>query len=252
MDKILNSYKTKSQDISIKDIDESSRKVVVYLSVFDKIDSDNDIIKKGAFKKSIQERGPKSSSNRKIAYLRFHDWQKPIGVWEELAEDNKGLYGVGKLSKSSDGMDALADYQEGVIREHSIGFRYLKDKIRFIEDENKENGGYYEVNEVALFEGSAVTFGANEYTNVVEVAKSEGVESVAKRLHDEINLIGKALSNGNGTDERLYNLEMKLKYLNARFYDLANNSESFNKNTLKSESIVEPFNWNEVINKVKI
>lgn len=224
----------------------------MYLSAFDKLDSDSDIIRRGAFKKSIQERGPGSSSNRKIAFLRFHNWEMPIGKFLELREDATGLYAVAQLSKSTDGMNALADYQDGVIREHSIGFRYIQDKIKFIEDDNLASGGFYEINEVALFEGSAVTFGANEFTNVVDVAKSEGVESVAKKIHDEINIIGKALANGSGTDERLYSLEMRLKFLNARFFDLVD-SKSFDKNTLKSEAVEEPiFDWNKVITNVKI
>ena len=50
----------------IKDIDTQKREVSIYLSKFDTMDSDMDVIKKGAFSKSIQERGPGSSSNRKI------------------------------------------------------------------------------------------------------------------------------------------------------------------------------------------
>jgi len=255
MDKIINSYSIKTQDMGIfalKDLDEGSRKVSMYLSAFDKMDSDSDIIRRGAFKKSILERGPGSSSNRKIAFLRFHNWEKPIGKFLELREDEKGLYAVAQLSNSSDGMDALADYKDEIIREHSIGFRYIKDKIKFVEDMNLEAGGYYEINEVALFEGSAVTFGANEFTNVVDVAKSEGVESIAQKIHDEINIIGKSLSSGKGTDERLHSLEMKLKFLNARFFDLVK-TEPFNKNALKSESVEKsPFDWNKVITNIKI
>jgi HK97 family phage prohead protease len=252
MDKIINSYSLKSQSLEVKDLDEGSRKVSMYLSAFDVLDSDNDIIRPGAFKKSIQERGVNSSSNRKIAFLRYHNWEKPIGKFLELREDMKGLYAVAQLSTSTDGMDALADYQEGVIREHSIGFRYIKDKIRYVEDDKLESGGFYEINEVALFEGSAVTFGANEFTNVVDVAKSEGLESISEKIHNEINVIGKALANGKGTDERLYELEMRLKFLNARYFDLVN-SKSFDKNTLKSEAIEVPtFDWNKVITNVKI
>jgi hypothetical protein len=71
-------YQTKGAS-EIKDISSDKRQVAVYLAKFDNIDSDNDMIKKGAFTKSIQERGPDSPSNRKIAFLRWHDWEKPIG-----------------------------------------------------------------------------------------------------------------------------------------------------------------------------
>ena len=44
----------------LKDLDIPNRQVAVYLAHFDNIDSDNDIIRKGAFTKSILERGPES------------------------------------------------------------------------------------------------------------------------------------------------------------------------------------------------
>jgi hypothetical protein len=172
----------------------------------------------------------------------------PIGKFLELNEDDKGLFAVAHLSESTAGADAMADYKEGIIREHSIGFRYIQDKIRFIDlgDENS----YYDVTEVQLFEGSAVTFGANEFTYTIDVAKSESKIEMAKRLHDEINIIGKSLSTGQGSDERLYSLEMRLKFLNARFLELAN-MEPFVKEHSKSEPIEKPtFNWNNVINKL--
>lgn len=217
----------------------------MYLSKFNVIDSDKDIIRKGAFAKSIMERGPESNSNRKIAFLRYHNWEKPIGKFLELNEDELGLFGVAKLSSSTDGMDALADYKDGIIREHSIGFRYIQDKIKFVDVGN--DNSYYDVTEVQLYEGSAVMFGANEYTNTVQVAKSEEKIDQALKIHNEINLIGKALSSGNGSDERLYQLEMKLKYLNARMFELAK-MEPFDAKHSVIEPIEQPkFDWNTVI-----
>ena len=63
---IDNTYKIKTLGLEIKDIDAQTRRVKVALSAFNNIDSDNDIIRFGAFAKSIQERGPESVSNRKI------------------------------------------------------------------------------------------------------------------------------------------------------------------------------------------
>lgn len=247
MQKAINNYSTKAQNFELKDLNEGSREVAIYLAKFNNLDSDNDIIRPGAFKKSIQERGPQSATNRKIAFLRFHNWEKPIGKFIELAEDEKGLFAVGKLGNSTLGSDALNDYKDGIIREHSIGFKYIQDKIRFVETDN-QGGGYFEVLEVALFEGSAVTFGANDETNVVEVAKSEGKTATAEKLADEIEVVTKAILNGLGTDERQYNLEMKLKFLNAQMLTLAK-IDPFNKQSIKSEpdDIILPFDWNAVI-----
>jgi len=247
MEKPFNIYCTKSQGIELKDLDEGSRKVALYLSRFDVMDSDNDIIRRGAFTKSIQERGPMAASNRKIAFLRYHNWEMPIGKFTELSEDNNGLFAVAQLGNSTLGNDALADYKDSIINEHSIGFKYVKDKIKFIEDATLEMGGFYEINEVNLFEGSAVTFGANEFTPVVEVAKSEGRIETLDKLGLEINTVLKALRNGQGSDDRLYNLEMKLKYLNGQLLTLAK-AEPFQKHSAQSEPKNEslPFNWVDV------
>lgn len=222
MSKAILDYSLKSQNLEIKDLDEGSRTVAMYLAKFNILDSDRDIIRPGAFLRSISERGPGSSSNRKIAYLRYHNWQMPIGKFIELKEDEEGLYAVGQLGKSTNGMDAFSDYQDGIIREHSIGFRYAQNGLTWIPDDRSEyDGGHYEVTEVKLWEGSAVTFGANEHTNVVEVAKSQGRVETANEIAKEIGVLTGAIINGKGTDERLFGIEMRLKLLNSQMVQLA-------------------------------
>jgi HK97 family phage prohead protease len=246
--KVNNHYKIKSQGLEVKDVDTTSRKVSFYLSHFGNVDSDNDLLVKGCFKKSLQERGVDSASNRKIAFLRYHNWEMPIGKFLELQEDDFGLYAVGELGNSTMGNDALMDYQDGIIREHSIGFRYMQDKVKWIEDLSIESKGYFMVSEVALWEGSAVTFGANEMTPVLEVAKSEDKDDFFKKINDEINTICKSLVNGKGTDERLYSLEMRMKYLTSQLTEIA----QLNIDNPKAIIIEEKgFDWNNVITKIK-
>jgi HK97 family phage prohead protease len=245
-----NTYQTKGA-AEIKDISSDKRQVAVYLAKFDNIDSDNDMIKKGAFTKSIQERGPESPSNRKIAFLRWHDWEKPIGKFLTLEEDDFGLFAVSQLGTSQLGEDAFRDYTDGIIREHSIGFQYIQDKMRWIDDANIPSQGYYMISELKLYEGSAVTFGANSETNVIDVMKSEDKIDKAVKISNEIDLLIKGLANGKGSDDRLFEMEMKLKYLNSQMLILAK-SEPFVK---EHSPIIEPlitieaFNWSEVINK---
>jgi len=140
------------------------------------------------------------------------------------------------------------DYQDGIIREHSIGFRYMQDKVKWVEDLSIESKGYFMVSEVALWEGSAVTFGANEMTPVLEVAKSEDKDDFFKKINDEINTICKSLVNGKGTDERLYSLEMRMKYLTSQLTEIA----QLNIDNPKAIIIEEKgFDWNNVITKIK-
>jgi HK97 family phage prohead protease len=231
----------------LKDMDLGAREVAMYVSDFDTIDSDNDMIVRGAFSKSLAERGPQSGSNRQIAFLRHHDWQKQIGLPIKMEEDDKGLFVVAKLGNSTDGKDAMEDYKDGIIREHSIGFKYISDKIEFIEDSGMAAGGFWKVSELALWEFSAVTFGANQYTGVVDVAKGQERQDMALKLNNEIQVITKSILNGKGTDDRQYSLEMRLKFLNARMMDLA-----LTEPTQKSHSaetigdIPSAFDWNRV------
>jgi HK97 family phage prohead protease len=247
MQKTKSSYNVKGA-FEIKDLDLKARQVAMYVSKFNNIDSDNDMILPGSFAKSIAERGPDSPGNRQIAFLRHHDWQKQIGKPITMQEDSNGLFVVAQLGNSTDGNDAMEDYKDGIIREHSIGFKYITDKIQWVEDQSKEEGGYWQINELALWEFSAVTFGANELTGVLDVAKGETKTDRAIKISEQIDLVSKSIISGKGTDDRLYNLEMRLKFLNARMLELAL-TEPIVKGHSAGIEIIEPaFDWNKVAN----
>jgi HK97 family phage prohead protease len=185
------------------------------LSKFDNIDSDGDVIRKGAFSKSIQDRGPESPSNRKIAFLRHHDWEQQIGKFISLEETGDGLVAIGELGRSSKGNDALLDYQDGIIKEHSIGFNYIQDKMDLV---TAGSGDFWDIKEVALWEGSAVTFGANALTPTLDVSKGTKTELIDK-INEKMSGLISAIKSG-GTDERLYNIEMALKVCQTQFNNL--------------------------------
>jgi HK97 family phage prohead protease len=211
-------YGRKSLSMSVKDVDPQTRRVQVMLSHFDNMDSDGDIIRQGAFAKSISERGAESMSNRKIAFLRHHDWEHQIGKWIKLEETAEGLIGIGELGRSTKGTDALLDYQDEIIREHSIGFNYVSDKMEFVEH---GDAGYWEIKEVQLWEGSAVTFGANSETPTLTVSKGNSKE-ILEKLNNKMTALTKALKNGKGTDERLYSFEMQLKGIQQQYNEIIN------------------------------
>lgn len=248
-------YSTK-QTLEIKDIDSEQRKVAIYLSKFDVIDSDGDLIKRGAFAKSIQEHGVSSPSNRKIQFLRHHNWEMQIGKFTELSEDDFGLFAVAQLGHSSIGNDAWNDYVDGIIREHSIGFQYMPDKTRWIDDPSLPAGGYYMINEVKLWEGSAVTFGANEYTYVVEVMKGQEKIDAVQKISKEIDTLVKALINGKGTDERFYEIEMRIKFLNAQLSSLVTTEPIQKDHSVQDQPIQQKehndFDWSAVLANINV
>jgi hypothetical protein len=199
----MKELKIKNLSFKVEDLDSNTRTVKVALSKFGNVDSDGDILASGAFKKSIMERGPKSESNRKIKFLRYHDWEKEIGKWTELYETEEYLIGVGELGRSTKGNDAFLDYQDGIITEHSIGFSLVNGKY-----ENTEEG--FLIKEAYLWEGSAVTFGANEETPVLGVSKSLDLDYIDRLNKKYLGLV-EAIKNGKGSDERLEQIEMNLK-----------------------------------------
>ena len=216
--KDVEGYKVKTLPLEVKDIEPKSRRVTIMLSSFDTIDADNDIIRMGAFAKSISERGPESASNRKIAFLRHHDWEHQIGKFVKMEETNDGLLAIGELGRSTQGSDALLDYQDGIINEHSIGFQYISDKMHLIEQGEQS---FFDIKEVQLWEGSAVTFGANSLTPTLDVSKGNRVELIEK-VNTRMSNIIKALKNGKGTDDRLYAFEKQLSILKEQYNSLIN------------------------------
>lgn len=184
--------------LSIKDIDRKQGIVVGYFSAFGNVDADGDMIMPGAFKKSIDENGP-SSERPRIKHLRNHDANSIIGSLLSLKEDKFGLLFESKLGRSSLAKDALLDYEDGIITEHSIGFNIIKTG-------NKQE--YRELTEIRLWEGSAVTWGSNENTPVAQL-KSLTKEDILKKL----DKMTKSLRNGRHSDEYLEVLEIQLKQI---------------------------------------
>lgn len=188
MNAIKKGYSEKSITIKEIKVDNPARMVEGYFASFNTLDSDEDIIRTGSFAKSIEEHGPASVGNRKIAHLKQHMIINPIGDLRELKEDDTGLFFRSHLGNHTDGNDALHMYQDNIIKEHSIGFNYLEEGLEFVEgDPTKGTKGYWNITEVKLWEGSYVTFGSNENTPNLSAIKSQkdmdsAFDSLIKRL----------------------------------------------------------------------
>ena len=183
------------------DADEKMGIVKGYGSIFGNVDSDGDIINKGAYKKTIQENGSR------VKYLYQHDMDKPIGKMVYLEEDDKGLVFEAQVPKTRLGMDVIELMKAGVITENSVGILPIQKGM---------NGQYRELNEVKLFEVSAVTLAANDQAMIVDVKGNNDPEKIYKRFDNMAKLIRK----GEISDELGYALEaeiykLKSLYINA-------------------------------------
>ena len=133
-----------------------------YGSIFGNEDQGNDIVQKGAFVKSLTKR-PAS----KVKMLFQHKTDEPIGVFEDISEDSKGLLVRGRLAmKTQRGREAYELLKMGALDGMSIGFRADPDKQGY--NENKR--GVRTLKEVDLMEISLVTFPMNE-SALIETVK---------------------------------------------------------------------------------
>jgi HK97 family phage prohead protease len=192
-----NFYNKKAVSGAPVDMADDTRTIEVYYSAFGNVDSDGDVITPGAFTKSIKENGPQGKN--RIWHLFNHSTDKPVSKPRDLVEDAFGLKAIVKMPNTTLGRDTYELYKDGHITEHSIGFKTVKSQAK---------SGYNEINEIQLFEGSSVLWGANSNTPTVMV-KSE----IKSTLIDEIAKTIKSLRNGFYTDETFGLLELKLKQL---------------------------------------
>ena len=184
----------------LSDYDEKNSIVKGYGSYFGNKDSDNDVISKGAYQKTIKENG------NRVKYLYQHNMMQPIGKMNELYEDDKGLVFVAEIPKTQLGKDVIELMKSGVITENSVG-------ILPIQKEDK--GDYRELKEVKLFEVSAVTLAANDQAKIMDVKGSKMIDDIYKRYDNLCKLIRK----GNISDEMGYAIEGEIYKLKSLFID---------------------------------
>jgi uncharacterized protein len=177
MNNMENIYEVKLLKEQVKDVDSKKGIITGYLSAFDNVDGDNEIVTKGAFLRSIQDRGPDSKQPR-IKWLLNHQPSQTIGKFLSLKEDDHGLMYVGQVGTHDLGQDFLKMAESGCCTEHSIGFNVIT-------SEKSKTGPRY-LKELRLHEGSSLSaWGSNPNTPIVSIKSiPERIEQFAKSYQD--------------------------------------------------------------------
>lgn len=188
---------------AITDIDAEKGVIKGYFSIFGNVDSDEDIIMPGAYTKTLNE------NYRRIKHLYQHDPFKPLSGTNndrlKVFQDNIGLGYESTITPTSWGKDMILLHQDRVIDENSVGFKTVR---------SVDRSGYREIQEVKLFEGSSVTWGANE----MAMSKSMDKESICKKM----NNVMKAIRNGKYENEELFDLlDIYFKQLQTQLENIA-------------------------------
>ncbi|WP_309086457.1 HK97 family phage prohead protease [Chelativorans sp.] len=163
--------KTKDFALQVKDLSEDGT-FEGYGSIFGNVDSYGEKVMPGAFAESLT-RHQREGTN--VLMLWQHNPNEPIGVWEDLAEDAKGLWGKGKLILTVQRAREIYELLKArAIRGLSIGYREI---------ETEPDGTIRLLKKLDLYEISPVSFPANRRARV-DAVKSERMEEFARRLRD--------------------------------------------------------------------
>lgn len=164
----------------IQDVDEEKGIVINYDNAFNKLDSDNDISRKGAFEKTLKENVTRAK------WFMNHDSNLLLGVpfIEGTKEDDTGLLSYNRVNlKKEIGRDILSDYklfkEYNRTLEHSIGYEVIKSRPYDLGEEKKGR----ELIEIKLWEKSTLTsWGANEFTPLVDIKSARDARAMLEVL----------------------------------------------------------------------
>ena len=118
-----------------------------YASLFGREDLARDIVVRGAFAASLDKRGASG-----IRMLFQHDPAQVIGVWDDIVEDERGLYVRGRLTAGvAKAREVLALMRDGALDGLSIGFRTVQAR-------RDKRTGVRKLERIDLWEISIVTF----------------------------------------------------------------------------------------------
>lgn len=119
-----------------------------HASLFGAADQGGDVVQKGAYAGSLARLRREGIG---VKMLWQHDPTRPIGVWDEVGEDERGLFVKGRLLlEVQAAREAHALLQAGAIDGLSIGYRTVRAE--------KGAGGRRLLHEIELWEVSLVTF----------------------------------------------------------------------------------------------
>lgn len=137
----------------IKAVGDNGR-VEGYASAFDNIDQGDDLIRRGAFAKTLQESGGK------VPILSNHDYKLQIGWNMKATETDRGLFVEGDflIKEIEKAKEHYALIQKALAIGAKAGFSFGYAPVKF---ETSRDTGVRTLTELKLFEWSPVTFPMN-------------------------------------------------------------------------------------------
>lgn len=143
-----------------------------YASIFNVVDSYNDIIINKAFENSLKNKD-------KIKLCWQHNRNKVIGDFTTIKEDNLGLYVEGRIDvKNNQNIYSLV--KNNFINGLSIGY--------MVDNSYIDKKGRRVLTKINLKEISIVSFPANKHSNIIYCKSSNYIDICNKHLNRLINI----------------------------------------------------------------
>ena len=155
--------------MEIRSVDTAAREMVGMVVPYDEVtyltpDPNGERVLRGAFSKSIRQKG------RKIALLRNHDQTRKLGNATDWSDGPDGLVGTFKMVDGEHGDLMLEDLRNGCLDSLSVGFRALTAQ--------RGADGVREVKEAMLAEVSVVTIPAYAGAAVLAVRNAQDLDAL--------------------------------------------------------------------------
>lgn len=173
----MDNLRFKNFEISETKADDSGGlEISGYGAFFDNVDSYDEIIRKGAFEKTLTER------KDRIAFCYQHDIWNPIGKIKEIFEDKKGLKIKVKISDAE--KDIQTKVKEGILKEMSIGYRTVSSNPETIDEKVVTV-----LTELKLIEVSLVTVAANPLAIIESMKADEKIDYVENEFNRVLAIV---------------------------------------------------------------
>lgn len=175
-----------------------------YASLFNVVDIGGDIVAPGAYRASLERL---AAEDRKIKMLWQHEPNAPIGIWDDVREDGKGLYVKGRVIQDvTKGREALKLIEAGAVDGLSIGYRTINAR--------KDENGRRILQKVELWEVSIVTFPMLPSATIA--SKADVPKEIVERLkagdrltEREFEKLAKGVGLSNSQAERAARIHLK-------------------------------------------
>lgn len=152
-----------------------------YASIFNGVDAYGDSVLPGAYSATLKQH---MGAATKPAMLWSHQHEAPIGSWEKLEEDTRGLKVVGRLNlKTTAGREAFEHLRAGDVGAFSIGYMVPRDGFEV-------RGDVRYLKKIDLREISVVTLPADPGARVTSVKSLDDKPATVRQFEQMLQAQG--------------------------------------------------------------